>query len=79
MVIREDDAGPSQSEIIRHVLRSYIISSKPVPNKDDHLSRRRSRVLLLCFDPISQRQGKVRREAQVNQANERSSDHGFAP
>src|SRR5712691_1035689 len=39
VVIREDDPGSSEGEVIRHVFRSDIVSSKSIPNKDDDSSR----------------------------------------
>jgi hypothetical protein len=47
-VIREDDPGSGESKVIRHVLRSYLVNSKPIPNKYDDSSRCGPCVLLSC-------------------------------
>ena len=51
VVIGENDPGPRKGEVIRHVLQSYVVRSKAVPNKEDDFPC--SRVLLWCRQTTS--------------------------
>ena len=53
VVIREDDPGSSQGEVMRHVFRSDIVGAQSIPNKDDDFPRSRPYVLLLCCQTTS--------------------------
>ena len=60
VVIREHDPRSSESEVVRHVFRSYVVSSKSIPNKDDDSSRSCPCVPLLCSETASWSEHKER-------------------
>src|SRR5207245_4409585 len=50
VVIGENDPGPGKDEVIRHVLRSYVVRSESVGNKEERFACSGPYVLLwLCL------------------------------
>src|SRR5439155_4527484 len=73
VMIREDDPGSSQGEVIWHVFRGDIVSAQSIPHKDDDSARRGPCVPLLCSETTPWSEPNERQSAQAKQY---SDGHG---